>query len=230
MKTLFKILLLLFTLTSYAQKTNTMRSQIFSLSPVSSKVYNVNGMTFGIGHIFTEKLPKKVNGLNVEVNPLTPLILMFQDWERVDNDSLKMTMNGLHLSTGGFSGGVKLNGVGISVYNVSYASNGFSITGFYNVAKHLNGLHISGLYNGADTAKGVFVAAVNDVNDFKGARIGIFNNSIDTSGLSIGIININKAEMRGVQIGLYNKTTKCKGLQIGVWNVNSKRSFPFINW
>ena len=230
MKTTFKLLLLLFTLTGFAQKRDTLRSQIFSLSPVSPKVDKVNGMAFGIGHIFTEKLPKKVNGINLEINPALPLFLMFMDPTKVGRDSLKMTINGLHLSAGGLVGGIKLNGVGISVYNVCYASNGFSITGLHNVGKHLNGFHISGLSNIADTGSGLLIAGVNDIDDFKGARIGIFNNSIDATGLSIGIVNINKDEMRGVQIGLYNKTNKCKGLQVGVWNSNGKRSFPFINW
>ena len=225
------VLLLLVTLTGFAQQQNdSLHTQIFSLSPVSSKVDVVNGMAFGIGHIFTEKFPKKVNGLNLEINPLVPLVLMFQDWERVDNDSLKMTMNGLHLSAGGFSGGVKLNGVGVSVYNVSYASNGFSVTGFYNVAKHINGVHISGLYNGADAASGLFIAAINDADDFTGMRIGVKNGSEYSKGLNIGLVNLNEAEMHGVQIGLFNKAGKCKGLQIGVWNINSKRSLPFINW
>jgi hypothetical protein len=228
-----KLILLLFLVMviSIAQaQTDSLYSQVFSLSPVSPKVDKVNGMVFGIGHIFTDKLPKKVNGLNLEVNPLVPLFLMFQDWERVDNDSLKMTMNGLHLSAGGFSGGVRLNGVGISVYNVSYATNGFSVTAMYNVAKQLNGVHLAGLYNDADTARGLFIAAVNDADDFGGMRIGIKNSSVYAKGLDIALFNLNESQMHGVQIGLFNKAGKCRGLQIGIWNINSKRSLPFINW
>jgi hypothetical protein len=225
------LLLFLVMLTGFAHaQTDSLHNQVFSLTPVSPKVDKVNGMAFGIGHIFTDKLPKKVNGLNLEVNPLVPLFLMFQDWERVDNDSLKMNMNGLHLSNGGFSGGVQLNGVGISVYNVGYASNGFSITGFYNVAKHLNGVHIAGLYNDADTAKGLFVAAINDADNFGGMRVGIKNGSLYSKGLDIGLFNLNATEMHGLQIGLFNRAGKCKGLQIGIWNINDERSLPFINW
>ena len=231
MKTRILVLLLLVTITGFAQKhADTLHSQVFCLSPASAKVEKVNGMALGIGHFWSSNLPKKINGFNLEINPLTPIIVMFQDPDRTDIDSLRMTVNGLHLSTGGFAGGIKLNGVGVSVYNISYASNGFSITGLYNVTRQLNGFHISGLYNEADKARGLLIAGANHADDFGGARIGVYNKSVTSMGLNIGLVNISTEQMQGVQIGLFNKTAKCKGLQIGVWNINGKRSFPFINW
>jgi len=231
MKILFKITtLLLFSLTGFAQRSDGLRGQIFSFSPASYKVEKVNGMALGIGHFWTKNMPCKINGLNIEVNPVSPILFLFQDPDYVENDSLRMTMNGLHLSTGGFAGGIKLNGAGVSLYNVNYATNGFTVNGLYNVSKTLNGLHISGLYNVADKARGMLVAGANDVADFGGFRIGIYNKSVTTAGLNIGVVNLNKEGMHGLQIGVFNRTGKCKGLQIGLWNSNNKRSLPFINW
>lgn len=232
MKTIMKImLLLLITATCFAQQNvDTLHSQVFSFSPVSRKVNKVNGMALGIGHAWSEHLPEKINGLNVEVNPLTPLILLFQDPDRVVHDSLQMTVSGLHLSAGGFSGKIKLNGAGISVYNIVYATNGFSITGLYNISTNLNGLHISGLSNSAEKARGLLIAGINTADDFSGARVGVLNESETTAGLDIGLINLNEEKMRGLQIGIFNKTGESKGFQIGLWNINSKRSLPFFNW
>lgn len=232
MKTILKtILLLLVTVTGFTQqKADTLHSQVFSFSPASRKVEKVNGLCLGVGHGLSDRTPKKVNGLNLEINPLTPLIILFQDPDRVHHDSLQMTVNGLHLSAGGFSGRIKLNGVGISVYNIAYATNGFSVTGLYNVNIKLNGLHVSGLSNSAEEARGLLVAGVNNADDFGGACVGVCNRSVDTKGLSIGLVNINENKMTGLQIGIFNKTGNSRGLQIGLWNINSKRSLPFINW
>jgi len=222
---------MLVAVTGFAQqKADTLHSQVFSFSPASRKLEKVNGMSLGIGHSWSDRTPKKINGLNVEVNPATSLIILFQDPDRVHNDSVQMTVNGLHLSAGGFSGRIKLNGVGISVYNIAYATNGFSVTGLYNVNIKLNGLHISGLSNSAEEARGLLIAGVNNADDFGGACIGIYNRSVDMKGLSIGLININENKMAGLHIGIFNKTGNSRGLQIGLWNINSKRSLPFINW
>lgn len=232
MKTLFKIAtLLLVTFTCFAQQhADSLHTQVFSFSPVASKVEKVNGMTFGIGHFWTKNMPREINGLNIEINPVSPILVLFQDPDYVENDSLRMTVNGLHLSTGCFAGGIKLNGVGVSLYNINYESNGFTVNGLYNVSKSLNGLHISGLCNSADKATGMFIAGVNYAEDFSGVRIGVYNKSVTAAGFDIGLINLNQGEMHGLQIGIFNKTGKCKGLQIGLWNINSKRSLPLFNW
>lgn len=231
MKSIILALSLLFTVTGFAQqKADTLHTQIFSFSPASHKVEKVNGMSLGIGHSWGNCTPKTINGLNIEINPATPLIVLFQDPDRVRHDSLRMTVNGLHLSVGGFAGGVKLNGAGLSVYSIAYATNGFSITGLYNVNTKLNGLHVSGLCNSAKEARGLLIAGVNYADDFGGARIAVYNRSITTTGLDIGLININEGKMAGLQLGIFNKTGDSRGFQIGLWNINNKRSLPFINW
>ena len=232
MKTLIKTaLLLLISFKSFGQQSPVAQhGQIFCLSPVPATVNRVNGMCLGIGHNWSDYKPKTINGLNIEVNPATPIMVLFLDPDRIDHDSLQTTVNGLHLSTGGLSGNVKLNGAGVSAFNICYASNGFSVTGLYNVATTLKGVHISGLQNSAVKGRGLLIAAMNLTEDFKGISVGAYNQSIITKGLEIGVLNLNKTQMSGVQIGIFNKAGRCKGLQIGLWNMNDKRSFPFINW
>lgn len=208
-------MLLIVSLGFSQQKTDTLHSQIFSLTPLSKKVNKVNGMAFGLGQLYYRERKATINGLNLEINPAVPFVLLFLDPEKVDNDTVTLRHNGLHVSVGGFSEGVLHNGLGISVYNITHTSNGVVITGLYNVSKELNGLHIAGLTNSTDKAAGLLISAVNSADLFKGVQIGIYNKSLD---------------MRGVQIGLYNQSAKNKGLQVGLWNSNGKRSLPFINW
>lgn len=197
------------------QKTDSLHSQVFSLTPISKKVDKVNGMAFGLGHLYYREKKATINGLNLEVNPALPLVLLFLDPDKSQNDTVTLRHNGLHISVGGFSGGVAHNGLGVSVYNITYSCNGVVITGLYNVSKSLNGLHIAGLTNSTDKAAGLLISTINSADLCKGVQIGGYNKSLD---------------MAGVQIGLYNHAKKIKGLQIGLWNTNGKRSLPFINW
>lgn len=215
MKNTITLLLVLFSLASYCQEKDTLHTQIFTLTPVSKHVDKVNGMAFGIGHQWSATQKRTINGFNLEVNPVTPLILLMADPSKAVNDSLTLRLNGLHLSAGGLWGGVKHNGLGISIFNVTHTSNGVSLSGFYNVSKQLNGLYIAGFANSTDKANGLLVAAVNSADIFNGLQIGLYNKS---------------QTMTGVQIGLFNKSGRTRGLQIGLWNMNAKRSLPFINW
>jgi hypothetical protein len=217
MKTKIVLLVLLMSLAAFSQqKADSLHSQIFSLSPVSKKVDKVNGMALGIGHMWNhEGQEVTVNGLNLEINPLMPFVILFFDPDKAINDSIVLRHNGLHLSTGGFTGGVAQNGLGVSVYNVCYSSNGLSVTGLYNVSVTMNGLHIAGITNKADAAAGLLLAPVNNVADFTGLQLGLYNKT---------------ETFKGIQIGLFNRTEKARGLQIGLWNINGKRSLPFINF
>lgn len=215
MKKVLAIFMLLTTSAGFSQQNDSLHSQIFSLTPIAKNVNKVNGMAFGLGHGFDGEKEATINGFNLEVNPVFPLVLLFMDPDRVGNNDIKLKHNGLQIAAGGFSGRVAHNGLAISVYSITYSSNGMSITGLYNVSKKLNGLHIAGLTNSTDEAGGMLIAGVNSADVLKGMQIGVYNKSLD---------------MAGVQIGLFNKTTKIKGLQIGLWNSNGKRSLPFINW
>ncbi len=235
MKTITSFLLLLFfTSGAYSQVTDTLRVKIFSFTPVSNKIDKVNGLALGIGHMWSPLLNKKeqdvkVNGLNLEVNPLTPLFILFLDPNKVDNSPIT-TINGLHVSTAGFIGGSKINGINLSIYNVGIAANGLGVTGLYNVTGKLNGLHIAGINNTADEANGFLISFSNSADIFKGVQIGAINISdVSMKGLQLGGYN-GAGNMTGVQIGICNKAKKVKGLQIGLWNINEKRSLPFFNF
>lgn len=204
--------------TVYGQKTDSIvNTRVFSMTPIPNRIDKVNGLAVGLGHYsFKNKVKMHiVNGLNVEINPFSPLIVLFQDVDYVSNDTISVVLNGLHISTGGFSGGAVLNGMGISLYNIGIKSNGFTVNGLYSATKQLHGLHISGICNKAEAATGVLIAAVNYTGSSKGFFIGAFNRTGDLKGLQIGIVNISQ---------------KTKGIQIGLWNKNNKRSLPFINW
>jgi len=210
--------LLIAAFTLSAQQTGSIvTARVFSITPLPNRIDKVNGLALGLGHYsFKDKIKKhRVNGLNVEINPVSPLIVLFQDVNYVPNDTISVVLNGLHISTGGFSGGAVLNGMGISLYNVGIKSSGFTINGLYSATKQLDGLHISGIGNKAEAATGVLIAAVNDIGSCKGVFVGAFNITND---------------IKGVQVGLVNISQKAKGVQIGLWNKNNKRSLPFINW
>ena len=192
-------------------------TRIFSFSPMPRKTDKVNGVVVGITHNRFNDLnkPLAINGLNLEINPLTPLILLFLDPELARDDRVFLVHNGLHISTGGYAGSITQNGLGISVYNIVAASNGVSVAGVYNVTDTLNGLHISGLFLSAKRARGLLIAPINKVEDGKGLQVGLYNKA---------------GAFTGVQIGLFNQTGRTKGLQIGLWNKNTRRSLPFINF
>jgi len=227
------LIILLVSVAAFGQHADTLQTRLFAFTPVNWQVDKINGVAVGLGLSLTiqDRDPVVVNGFNLEINPLTPLIVLFLDPERIGNDSITATVNGLHISTGGFMRNAKLNGLGISVYNIGMESNGLSITGLYNVSKVMNGLHISGIANSAETTgRGLFIAGFNYAGDFGGMMLGGCNRADYFKGVSLGVANISYKEMTGVQIGLFNRTKKCRGLQIGLWNINEKRSLPFINW
>lgn len=194
-------------------------SQIFSLSPISKKVHQVNGLVFGAGFFDSEYIKKQtINGINLEVNPsilaapvfivYLPKIISNTELSYKISDSivtnknitLKLKINGLNISSGQF-----LNDTDV---------NGLSITGF-TMFDYFNGLNIAPLFTFSKEMNGVSISLLNTFNT--------------TRGISLGLVN-RTYELKGLQIGLYNASNQNKGLQIGFWNTNSKRSMPFINW
>lgn len=212
-KLLLPALLLLTTLSSLAQG----RAQVFSLTPLAKNVVEVNGMAMGIGFSWGGATAgATINGLNLEINPLSPFFILIQDPVKGGREGdAAVEVNGLHIAVGGFNGNGIVNGLGISVYNIGYACNGVSITGLYNTSGILNGLHISGIANTADKGVGLLIAPINNTAQYGGLQLGLYNNADN---------------LTGVQIGIFNRSKEVKGLQIGLWNTNSKRSLPFINW
>lgn len=217
MKTNLLFLLILLPLVCMAQQqADTLRNPVFAFTPLSKNINTVNGVAFGIGTVWKEaKQLQVINGLNFEVNPLGIAGFMI-DAQRLTGDKINLIHNGIHISSGGYSGGVKFNGLYISVFNATEVSNGFGIAAFNSGAQKLNGLFISGLYTYATAGNGIMLSGIcNETDTYNGLQISAFNDAKNCKGLQIGIVNEAK---------------KLKGIQIGLININSKRTLPFINW
>jgi hypothetical protein len=245
MKNNVKILMLLTLLMfkSYGQdslfvKKDSLKTQIFSISPISKKVEKVNGLVFGVGHVDNKHVKlQTINGLNIEANPapaagaligLMILIYSIPDgYHKKSIDTIKKPMNlkiefdsitnlkirGLNLSTGCFFTNTRMDGLNISLGNKF---------------KNLNGLSITPLGTISDVQNGISVGIINANNELNGLNVGVYNRTYELNGLQIGITNFVENN-HGIQIGIFNQSLK-RGLQIGIWNKNNKRSFPFINW
>ncbi len=187
---------------------------VFSVNPKKSVTRNTSGINIGVLDIYKKQ---KINGLNLQANPLSLIYPLIPKAIPVPTEETStVTVNGLHISTGGMVDGEKLNGVGISIYHHARVTNGVSVNFYNNTSGNLTGIHISGFANSSEKGYGLHMAFIgNDSDDFKGLQISGFNES---------------KKMRGVQIGLVNKAGNLKGFQLGLWNVNEKRKLPLINW
>ena len=229
------ILLMNFGLVSAFQSVvkDSLKTRIISFSPSKNDVDKVNGLVIGLGLAFNEGVDFRiVNGINLEINPLSPLFMMFADPIRHGFYEIKGTvLNGLNISTGNYSGSdcVAINGISATLFNDSFSVNGISINGFYNYATKLNGVHVSFASNYSKKANGLFLSISNFSETGTNLQIGVFNKSLLANGIQLGLFNKSE-KYCGVQIGLFNKTKSIKGVQLGFWNSNSKRSLPFLNF
>ncbi len=223
------ILFFLFGLHSNAQdSTSIEKKTFFSFTPQAKHAKIVNGMTFGLGlEAFEGSTIPKVNGLNLEINPLSPLIFLFANPHGFE-ENITSKVNGISISTGNI-GAAKINGVCISFLNFGHTINGLSLNASYNYNTNLRGLHISTFFNISENGEGLFLAFSNSSQKLMGGQIGVFNRGDSFNGFQIGILNKSDS-FKGIQLGLFNNTKKQKGIQIGLWNTNSKRSMPILNW
>lgn len=225
-----KFLLLLVTIKSFGQDSiveKKCHSQIFSLSPISKKVDKVNGLVFGVGHYENKNIKSQtINGINLELNPiglLTPIVFIFSFDEKFeaknlmeDFDSNKILVNGLNISTGGFTSNSYMNGLNLSILTRINQMNGISISGLVMANKKTNGFSFAGYLNYNEKLNGL--------------SFGLINKSIDFNGMQVGLYNNCQNQMIGIQFGIVNISNKTKGLQIGLLNRNKKRTLPFINF
>jgi hypothetical protein len=181
-------------------KSRTTRN-FFSFIP--DKVDKINGLSMGFWaeNLKSEKDSLKINGINLEINPIILFIYIRGgiyipdiDNNSAYNENRKNKYNltdidGLNISIPGFS-------------NYNSKINGFTLTPLTICAGEINGVSISGITNCSYNLNGISIC-------------GIYNSS---------------NQVKGLQIGLYNKAKKLRGIQIGLWNKNGKRSLPFINW
>ena len=215
-------------------------SQFFAISPMSRKIYKVNGLAFGLGHVENKRIANQtINGFNLEVNPAPILgaavvfvgimhlpdiiknnripdsLMKKEDYYVIKNrnHTPHLRINGLNVSSGCFFTTTSMNGINISLANKFNDFNGLSIVPLGMIADKQSGLSV-GLFNAN--------------NVLKGSTIGVLNQSYDLKGVHLGVFNLTRNN-HGVQIGVFNRSNS-KGLQVGVWNINNKRSMPFINW
>lgn len=195
--------------------------RVIAVTPLNYDIKKVNGLAFGLGYdpkyLFKDAdliEIQKVNGLNVEVNPLGLIYFLFYDPSRFENVEL-IKVNGVNVSVSGYLRGVSHNGVSVSLYNYGHTMNG--------VMGSLSSFDI-------EKGRGVFVApfAVSS-HELKGLSFSAFNSTMTLRGVQIGFVN-RSGDAKGVQLGLVNKSGKMKGLQIGFWNKNGKRTLPIINF
>ena len=205
-----------------------LKSQIFSLSPISKKVDVVNGLAFGVGHYDDKNIVgQTINGVNVEASPIGlafPFLLFLSFDKRFDRDAFtdgvddgtNIKINGINISSGGFLTNAQMNGINISTLTQIRKMNGLSVCGFITVTNNTNGVSIAGFQNLNQKTNGLQIAISNFSDHLKGGQIGLYNNCAQS--------------MTGVQIGLLNISNKTRGLQIGLLNINKKRALPFINF
>ena len=202
------------------------KTQLITLNP-SQEIKNTAGLNLGI---FDDYQTQKISGINVQLNPITLIYLLAPTEIEVPKEGTEtVTINGIHLSTGGMTDGKALNGVGLSMYHIAQETNGITLNGFNNNSGKLNGLHISGLNNSAEKGNGILVALSNSAGKYNGLQLGILNDIGNGNGLQVGLYN-RSTKLKGVQIGLINKTKDRKGFQLGFWNKNAKRTLPLINF
>lgn len=174
---------------------------IFSFIP--SEVDKINGLSLGVWaeNLKSDKDSLKINGINLEINPIIFFIYIRggiyipdidNDFSYTENRNRKYNLtdiDGLNLSVPGFSNvNSRINGVSLAPLTICAGEiNGVSISGLTNCSYNLDGISICGIYNSSNSVK-------------------------------------------GIQIGLFNRAKKLRGIQIGLWNKNGKRSLPFINW
>ena len=195
--------------------------RLAAITPLNNKISMVNGLAFGLGldsqYLFKEETAlnlQKVNGLNLEINPLGILFWLFYDPTKTANVEI-VQVNGLNISPAGYFRGISHNGFSISLYNYGHTMNG--------VMGSLANFDI-------EKGNGAFVAILGvSSKEMKGVSFSAFNNTEILRGVQIGFVNKN-VDGKGLQFGLVNKSNKMKGLQIGFWNKNGKRTLPLINF
>ncbi|MEY8759837.1 LA_2272 family surface repeat-containing protein [Chryseobacterium tongliaoense] len=223
MKTMFFLIVSLFTANIlYAQdslRVSDMKTKLVAFTPLKNNIKEVDGIAIGLGDTFdTDKNhAQKINGINLEPNPLGILIWMFFDPSKKSGTEKEphLIVNGLSLSSGGHGTGISQNGINASLYNYGHTMKGISVAGLTTYINKGNGIMVSGLGVYAKELNGLSISAFNDADQLKGLQVGIYNKT---------------GTMKGVQIGLLNRSDKMKGFQIGFWNRNGKRSLPFINF
>ncbi|WP_261511136.1 LA_2272 family surface repeat-containing protein [Chryseobacterium paludis] len=221
MKTMIFLIISAFTSTVlYAQDSLAVlgnKTKLIAFTPLKKNIKKVDGIAVGMGDAFDDYKGnmRRINGINLEPNPVGLVIWMFFDPSRTANTEPHLVVNGLNISGAGYGRSISHNGVSVSLYNYGDTVQGLSIGGLTTDIDKGSGVVISGLGISSKELNGISISVFNDADELKGMQIGV-HNRVDN--------------MKGIQMGLINKSNKMKGLQIGFWNKNGKRSLPFINF
>lgn len=220
MKTIIFLIISAFTSSVYAQDNIEVletKTKVLAFTPLKKNIKEVDGIAIGMGDAFDDHKGsiRRINGINLEPNPVGLLIWMFFDPSRSVNRMPHLLVNGLTISGAGYGRDISHNGISISLYNYGHTMKGLSIGGLATDISKGNGILISGLAVSSEELNGLSLSVFNDVNQLKGMQIGIYNKA---------------HSVRGLQIGVFNTSRKMKGLQIGFWNKNGKRSLPLVNF
>jgi hypothetical protein len=210
-----------------------------------SKNTDIAGVSFGIlpKSIFKDTTLTRTFGVKIEVPgigllfPLIPSSPISKNRKTFESKMKKVPTEivyGLNISSGS-TYETEINGASLTLIGqYLYKINGVSIAGVGNITERYNGITISGLGNDSYITNGIAIAGIgNSSQIFNGIQIAGFNNTIDFTGLQIGVwnnIDSQNKTFNGLQIGIQNNAGNLKGIQIGLWNKNNKRSLPFINW
>jgi len=201
------------------------KSVLVTFNP-SKIAKNTNGINLGILDAYQKQ---RINGINIQANPITLIYLLIPKAIEIPKEGEEtVTINGLHISTGGMTEGKKLNGIGISMYHIAQETNGISLNGFNSNIGKMNGLQISWLNNSIEKGNGLQLSFSNGAEKLNGLQIGIFNEINSGNAFQMGLYNSTK-KLKGLQVGIINKSEN-RSFQIGFWNKNSKRTMPFINF
>lgn len=224
MKIKILFLLLSISLIGFSQdlkKTDSLRTRVFSFSPMTPKIGKVNGFVLGVGHYDGQRLKmQKINGFNLEASPISLALISFginipfeglvvglndstlqsSSYSNSDEPTI-LIINGVNISSGGFMSGAEVNGVNISV--LTYVNK-------------MNGLSINGSVIGTNKFSGLCVSSIANVSNYG-------------NGVQIAFSNVSRNH-NGIQIGLFNYSKNLRGMQFGFWNTNGKRKLPFLNW
>lgn len=215
-------------LSCYFHAQDSLKIEEYKPGIITFSPQNTNGIAFGIMDDYQSN--QKINGINLQANPISLIYPLIPKAIPVPTEErATVTVNGLHISTGGMMDGNKLNGIGISIYHHARVTNGFSFSFYNNTSGVLNGLHLSWLSNSAETGNGMLIAMSNSAENFNGVQVGAANENLEGKGLQIGVFNKGE-NFKGVQLGLINKNKNGRNFQIGFWNKNSKRTLPLINF
>lgn len=205
MKSILKILLLVFVVTSgKAQQ----RKNYFPCWSFHQKNANIHGISIGIGSTLNNLKNTKTNGIRLELFGAGILVPLIPHSPITETDSseylypISEKINGINISSSGTVADCVVNGLSIgAIGNIIYKVNGICVIGF------LNFVHIS--------------------NGIQFALVSTSNNKIN--GVQIGAVNESN-HTRGLQFGLVNRSKDLRGMQFGIWNRNGRRALPIVNW